>query len=1007
MNKKLLLLLLSFLLLGFVSSFAQEDEETESLVYRNPSYLQGGSQSIFEDSQPIDGSAWEWMHQQPNGNTLRWVKMWDASNWYACGYAGTFMTTTDAGATWVVQKNVFGVDNNGSNEIAYDAWFFDMNTGIIGGGYGKCYKTTDGGVTWDSLYNFPTAATCYDFYFVDDTLGFACGTTSMRIYKTTDGGNSWSQIWGDMASRTCYEVYASDENNIKIACSSGYFLTTTNGGTNWIEQDLGNTLYDMEFTDAMNGWVCGTDDNPQYTTDGGSTWTPTTASPTTSTQYDIDVMSTVTYKLNEGFEDPAFPPAGWHTKNILGGVVWMQANGGHTGAHSAVVAWQTTGGEDWLVTPQINITNGDSLSFWARRYFSSVYDPDTLQILVSTTDTAVASFTDEIFKQDVNAFPYPDYGQYSFDLSAYDGQSIYIAFRHYDVDGNGMYLDDVTVGEPMVSSQVFVTGDAFDIFSSTDMGTTWAPISVVAPGQPWTSTHYSTDWVAANNFVTVGAFGLINEVNPAAAVIAHTLFVKAGILYSLWAESEGGRIIAAGSASATTAFDQAMYSTDGGDSWQVSVMEDSADLDFNGISMVTPMIGYSAGEDYRVMKTTDGGASWFRVTDPVTSTSDAETCFFVDENTGYVFGVLDDGYKTTDGGTTWSVLTTGVTATMYRCFFLDANTGWVVGASGTCLKTTDGGATFTPQDPGTTTTLYSIWMVNANVGYISGSSGNIKKTTDGGTNWFDVSPGLFSSEPTLYDIEFRFENNGMAVGSTGRIYSTNDGGASWTFENTGMSTIYAVAIETTSPDTSAAYISGTNAYVLRNSLVIVPVELASFTASVRGSDVTLNWQTATETNNMGFEIERREVDAEWVELGYIEGRGTTTETSTYSFTDKNVLPGTYNYRIKQIDFDGSFEYYNLQNTVEVGVPDQYRLSQNYPNPFNPTTKITYSVPVDGFVTISIFNILGEKVSTLVNANVKAGNYELTFDATSIASGMYLYRMEAGEFISIKKMMILK
>jgi photosystem II stability/assembly factor-like uncharacterized protein len=148
--------------------------------------------------------------------------------------------------------------------------------------------------------------------------------------------------------------------------------------------------------------------------------------------------------------------------------------------------------------------------------------------------------------------------------------------------------------------------------------------------------------VAANNFVTVGAFGLINEVNPAAAVISHTLFVKAGILYALWAESEGGKIIAGGSASATTAFDQAMYSTDGGDSWQVSVMEDSADLDFNDISMVTPMIGYSAGEDYRVMKTTDGGASWFRMTDPVTSTSDAETCFFVDENTGYVFGVLDD-----------------------------------------------------------------------------------------------------------------------------------------------------------------------------------------------------------------------------------------------------------------------------------------------------------------------------------------------------------------------------
>jgi photosystem II stability/assembly factor-like uncharacterized protein len=172
--------------------------------------------------------------------------------------------------------------------------------------------------------------------------------------------------------------------------------------------------------------------------------------------------------------------------------------------------------------------------------------------------------------------------------------------------------------------------------------------------------------------VTVGAFGLVNSVDPSDAVTSYTMFVKAGTLYSLWAESASGRVITAGAASAATAFDQSMYSTDGGDTWTISTMEDSADLDFNGISMVTSMIGYSAGEDYRVMKTTDGGASWFRVTDPVTSTSDAECVYFVDENVGYVFGVLDDGYKTTDGGTTWSVLTTGATATYYRCFFLDA-----------------------------------------------------------------------------------------------------------------------------------------------------------------------------------------------------------------------------------------------------------------------------------------------------------------------------------------------
>jgi hypothetical protein len=407
------------------------------------------------------------------------------------------------------------------------------------------------------------------------------------------------------------------------------------------------------------------------------------------------------------------------------------------------------------------------------------------------------------------------------------------------------------------------------------------------------------------------------------------------------------------------------------------------------------------------MKTTDGGATWYRVTDPYTSTDDLETIFFVNENTGYVFGAPNEGYKTTDGGTTWSILTIGVTATLNKCFFLDANTGWVVGASGTLLYTTDGGASFAAQDPGYTSTLYSIWMVNANVGYISGASGTVRKTTDGGTTWVDIDPNLFSSDPALYDIEFLNEENGMTAGSTGRTYFTNDGGTTWYFENTGLSTIYGVAIETASPDTSASYICGTNAYVLRNSVVIVPVELASFTASVSGNNVNLAWETATEINNMGFEVERKATDANWQKIGFTEGSGTSTEIHSYSFTDKNLSPGEYNYRIKQLDFDGTYEYYTLNQTVEIGAPVDFSLSQNYPNPFNPTTKITYSVPFDGFVSIAIFNVLGEKVANLVNNNVKAGNYELTFDASQFASGVYLYRMEAGDFVSIKKMVLLR
>ena len=160
----------------------------------------------------------------------------------------------------------------------------------------------------------------------------------------------------------------------------------------------------------------------------------------------LSFLTSFAQTLNEGFENPTFPPAGWHTKNILGGVAWMRASTiTHTGAGSAIIAWETTGGEDWLVTPQVPVLAGDSLKFWIRRFWSAIYEPDTLQIRISTTDTAVASFTMVLATYNVNAFPNPNFGEYKIDLSSFSGQNVYIAFRHYDVNGNGMYLDDVTV----------------------------------------------------------------------------------------------------------------------------------------------------------------------------------------------------------------------------------------------------------------------------------------------------------------------------------------------------------------------------------------------------------------------------------------------------------------------------------------------------------------------------------------------------------------------------------
>ncbi len=192
----------------------------------------------------------------------------------------------------------------------------------------------------------------------------------------------------------------------------------------------------------------------------------------------------------------------------------------------------------------------------------------------------------------------------------------------------------------------------------------------------------------------------------------------------------------------------------------------------------------------------------------------------------------------------------------------------------------------------------------------------------------------------------------------------------------------------------------------------LPVELTTFTAAVVGENVKLNWETATELNNYGFEVERQNVklnneNSEWENIGFIEGHGNSNSVNHYSFTDNSIVsPGQYNYRLKQIDIGGSFEYSDIVE-VNYGLTRSFELNQNYPNPFNPTTDISFNLPTDAHVTLTIFNVLGEQVAQIVNGNISAGYHSVTFDAGKLNSGIYYYKLEADGFIQMRKMMLLK
>ena len=198
----------------------------------------------------------------------------------------------------------------------------------------------------------------------------------------------------------------------------------------------------------------------------------------------------------------------------------------------------------------------------------------------------------------------------------------------------------------------------------------------------------------------------------------------------------------------------------------------------------------------------------------------------------------------------------------------------------------------------------------------------------------------------------------------------------------------------------------------KNLFAVIPVELTSFTAEGSQTGVSLTWSTATETNNKGFEIQRSNQSdpGKWTKAGYVEGKGTTTQPQDYSFIDDDLPAGIYSYRLKQFDYNGSFTFSKIAE-ASVNAPLQFSLSQNYPNPFNPSTRIEYSIPQDGFVSLKVYNTLGQEVAALVNGFTRAGEHEVIFNASAggshITSGVYFYKLESGHNVSVRKFILLK
>ncbi|MBV6477524.1 MAG: hypothetical protein HGGPFJEG_00263 [Ignavibacteria bacterium] len=391
-------------------------------------------------------------------------------------------------------------------------------------------------------------------------------------------------------------------------------------------------------------------------------------------------------------------------------------------------------------------------------------------------------------------------------------------------------------------------------------------------------------------------------------------------------------------------------------------------------------------------------------------------------NSAILFAGYDKVWKTTNRGDNWSSASQVLSATdklrsLAMCAS-DPNT--IYAADRTNMwKTIDGGLTNWSTVTLPTTTDYltyirvknndpnTLWITFG--GYSNGSK--VFKSTNGGGSWINISAGL-PNLPVMcieYDKEYT-DVDVLFAGTDVGVYF-KDGELDWVPFSNGLPNVVVTELE-------IAYGSGMWADKLRAGTFgrglwetelsnALPIELISFVSSVNGNNVTLRWSTATEINNQGFEIQRSTEAGIWQRAGSVAGNGNSSSTNQYTFTDKNLSTGRYSYRLKQIDYNGTYRFYDLIGDVIIGLPSAFNLAQNYPNPFNPTTKIQMELPLRSLVSLKVYDITGSEVAIIENGELPAGYHTLEFNASHLSSGVYVYVMRAGNFRIARRMILIR
>ncbi|NUN09306.1 MAG: T9SS type A sorting domain-containing protein [Ignavibacteriaceae bacterium] len=783
---------------------------------------------------------------------------------------------------------------------------------------------------------------------------------------------NWEWVATRPTGNSINDIAALPGGKVLFVGDNNTVLTTTDNGTNWnvIYPDAVNRsrdIYEVDFVNAQVGYASGTNGLLFKTTDGGVTWD------TLSTGLAITFWYLDFIDADTGYVVGSSAKA---LKTTNGGATFTEIPIGST---SAVIY------DVRVVRPDL-IYLGTSSATPGRLLKSTDY---------GTTFLPVAGYTST---QTVREILFVN------DNLGFTGTSGYTINR--TTDGGATWTEQ-DLGTGTIYDIVFfdtlngaAAGADGNVFVTSDGGVTW---NILQTGLGAGANVYAIFKGTNPNELFAGTYG---------GRIARS--TDKGLTWTILSQSltleeirnveylNGKLYLCGGSTTAADSLGEVFRSDNEGATW--------TKLPFNPKYRIYTMdwindnvayFGVRSGTG--IYKTTDGGVTATALSPGImSSTGIWYDIQFLNESVGYAAGSSGVMVKTTDGGATWTeVVDPFGTSAIYKMDITDGQTIFIVGSSGKIAKSTDSGATWALQTSGTTSTLYDVDFVNTNIGFICGSSGRVLQTTDGGTTW---TSAVTNSTMTLYSVRAFDSSRVIVGGSSGEILYTYDGGANWSkvANRIAGNTFYAAEFVSAN-----VYLVGSGGNVIKGLFdPSIPVELTSFSADASGQEVVLNWTTATETNNLRFEIERKPSVGNWSKIGEVEGSGNSLSPRSYAFADKNVQPGAYSYRLKQVDYDGTFSYSGTV-TVNTGVPEEYTLAQNYPNPFNPATVISYTIPVSGNASLKVYDMLGNVVATLVNEFRQAGSYSITFNADRLSSGVYYYSLSSGGKNITRKMMLVK